>query len=99
MRREKIFKKFNIYKYKLLILINQERWFYMAKAENEYKMFKGCVIGNRIPFIEVYARKVFDKLWIKTSDSAFACCPDPVGLKSTDHESWLAMAARNLTIA
>jgi heterodisulfide reductase subunit B len=70
----------------------------MAKAD-EYKMFQGCVIGNRIPFIEASARKVFDKLGIKTSDAAFACCPDPVGFNSTDHLSWLAMAARNLTIA
>ncbi|MFW9824562.1 MAG: CoB--CoM heterodisulfide reductase iron-sulfur subunit B family protein [Candidatus Thorarchaeota archaeon] len=70
----------------------------MAKAE-EYKMFQGCVIGNRIPFIEASARKVFDKLGINTSDAAFACCPDPVGFNSTDHESWLAMAARNLTLA
>ena len=70
----------------------------MAKAE-EYKMFQGCVIGNRIPFIEASARKVFDKLGIKTSDAAFACCPDPVGFNSTDHLSWMAMSARNLTIA
>ncbi|MFX1375773.1 MAG: CoB--CoM heterodisulfide reductase iron-sulfur subunit B family protein [Promethearchaeota archaeon] len=70
----------------------------MAKAK-EYKMFQGCVIGNRIPFIEASARKVFDKLGIQTSDAAFACCPDPVGFNSTDHESWLAMGARNLTIA
>ena len=70
----------------------------MAKAE-EYKMFQGCVIGNRIPFIEASARKVFDKLGIQTSDAAFACCPDPVGFNSTDHKSWLAMGARNLTIA
>jgi heterodisulfide reductase subunit B len=70
----------------------------MAKAE-EYKMFQGCVIGNRIPFIEASARKVFDKLGIKTSEGAFACCPDPVGFNSTDHLSWIAMGARNLTIA
>ena len=70
----------------------------MAKAE-EYKMFQGCVIGNRIPFIEASARKVFDKLGIKTSDAAFACCPDPVGFNSTDHLSWIAMGARNLTLA
>ena len=70
----------------------------MAKSE-EYKMFQGCVIGNRIPFIEASARKVFDKLGIITSDAAFACCPDPVGFNSTDHKSWLAMAARNLTLA
>lgn len=62
-------------------------------------MFQGCVIGNRLPFIEASARKVFDKLGINTSDAAFACCPDPVGFNSTDHKSWLAMAARNLTLA
>ncbi|MFX1393885.1 MAG: CoB--CoM heterodisulfide reductase iron-sulfur subunit B family protein [Promethearchaeota archaeon] len=70
----------------------------MAKAE-EYKMFQGCVIGNRIPFIEASARIVFDKLGIKTSEAPFACCPDPVGFNSTDHLSWMAMGARNLTIA
>ncbi len=70
----------------------------MAKVD-EYKMFQGCVIGNRIPFIEASARKVFDKLGINTSDAPFACCPDPVGFNSTDHLSWLAMGARNLTIA
>jgi len=70
----------------------------MAKAE-EYKMFQGCTIGNRIPFIEASARYTFDKLGIKTSDAPFACCPDPVGFNAVDHTSWLAMAARNLTIA
>ena len=71
----------------------------MAKAESNALLFQGCVIGNRIPFIEASARKVFDKLGIKTSDAAFACCPDPVGFNSTDHLSWLAMGARNLTLA
>ncbi len=62
-------------------------------------MFQGCTIGNRIPFLEASARKVFDKLGITTSEAAFSCCPDPVGFNSVDHESWLAMGARNLTIA
>ncbi len=70
----------------------------MAKAD-EYKLFQGCVIGNRLPFIEASARRVFDKLGINTSDAAFACCPDPVGFNSTDHKSWVAMGARNLTLA
>ena len=65
----------------------------------EYKMFQGCTIGNRIPFLEASARMVFDKLGIKTSEGAFACCPDPVGFNSVDHTSWLAMGARNLTLA
>ncbi|MFW9780688.1 MAG: CoB--CoM heterodisulfide reductase iron-sulfur subunit B family protein [Candidatus Heimdallarchaeota archaeon] len=71
----------------------------MAKAEGEYKIFQGCTIGNRIPFIEASARKVFDTLGIKASDAPFACCPDPVGFHAVDHTSWLAMGARNLTIA
>jgi len=65
----------------------------------EYKMFQGCTIGNRIPFLEASARMVFDKLGIKTSEGAFACCPDPVGFNAVDHTSWLAMGARNLTLA
>ena len=65
----------------------------------EYKMFQGCTIGNRIPFLEASARMVFDKLEIKTSEGPFACCPDPVGFNAVDHTSWLAMGARNLTIA
>jgi len=61
----------------------------MAKVE-EYKMFQGCTIGNRIPFIEASARKVFDTLGIKTTDAPFACCPDPVGFNAVDHTSWFA---------
>lgn len=72
----------------------------MAKAQEiDYLMFEGCTIGNRIPFIEVSARKVFDKLGITTAEAPFSCCPDPVGFNSVDHESWLALGARNLTIA
>ncbi|MGV9199586.1 MAG: CoB--CoM heterodisulfide reductase iron-sulfur subunit B family protein [Promethearchaeia archaeon] len=70
----------------------------MAKTQ-EYKMFEGCTIGNRIPFIEASARKVFDILDIKTSEAPFSCCPDPVGFNAVDHTSWLAMGARNLTLA
>jgi len=65
----------------------------------EYTMFKGCVIGNRIPFIEAASRKVFDKVGIETSQSAFSCCPDPTGMKSFDNNAWLAIGARNLCLA
>ncbi len=65
----------------------------------EYKMFEGCTIGNRIPFIEAASRKVFDKLGIETSQAPFSCCPDPTGMKSFDNDAWLAMGARNLSIA
>ena len=65
----------------------------------EYKMFEGCTIGNRIPFIEAASRKVFEKLGIETSQAPFSCCPDPTGMKSFDNDAWLAIGARNLCLA
>ncbi|MFO7795610.1 MAG: CoB--CoM heterodisulfide reductase iron-sulfur subunit B family protein [Promethearchaeati archaeon] len=65
----------------------------------EYKMFEGCTIGNRIPFIEASTRYVFDKLGIETSEAPFTCCPDPTGFKSFDDEGWLAIGARNICLA
>ncbi len=65
----------------------------------EYKMFEGCVIGNRIPFVEAASRKVFEKLGIETSQAPFSCCPDPTGVKCFDNDTWLAMGARNLCLA
>ncbi|MFX1455925.1 MAG: CoB--CoM heterodisulfide reductase iron-sulfur subunit B family protein [Promethearchaeota archaeon] len=65
----------------------------------EYKMFEGCTIGNRIPFIEAASRKVFDKLGIETSQAPFSCCPDPTGMKSFDNDAWLAIGARNISLA
>ena len=70
----------------------------MTKVE-EYKMFQGCVIGNRIPFIEAASRKVFEKLGIDTSQAPFSCCPDPTGMKSFDNDAWLTVGARNLCLA
>jgi heterodisulfide reductase subunit B len=65
----------------------------------EYKMFEGCTIGNRIPFVEAACRKVFEKLGIETSEAPFSCCPDPTGMKSFDNDAWLAVGARNLCLA
>lgn len=65
----------------------------------EYKMFQGCVIGNRIPFLEASSRKVLEKIGVQVSDAPFACCPDPTGMKSFDGTAWLAMGALNLCLA
>lgn len=62
-------------------------------------MFEGCVIGNRIPFIEASSRKVLDKLGVQTSQAPFSCCPDPTGVKTFDKDAWLAIGARNLCLA
>jgi len=65
----------------------------------EYKMFEGCTIGNRIPFIEAASRKVFEKIGVETSQAPFSCCPDPTGMKSFDNDAWLAIGARNICLA
>ncbi|TFG06830.1 MAG: CoB--CoM heterodisulfide reductase subunit B [Promethearchaeota archaeon] len=65
----------------------------------EYKMFEGCTIGNRIPFIEASSRKVLDKIGVETSQAPFSCCPDPTGMKGFDNDAWLVMGARNLCLA
>lgn len=65
----------------------------------EFKMFEGCTIGNRIPFIEAATRRVFEKLGVETSEAPFSCCPDPTGFKNFNNDAWLAVGARNLCIA
>ncbi|MCF2138647.1 MAG: CoB--CoM heterodisulfide reductase iron-sulfur subunit B family protein [Candidatus Lokiarchaeota archaeon] len=66
----------------------------------QFDIFVGCTIQNRIPFIEKSARFVFEKLGIKLYDNnEFGCCPDPVGVQSTNHETWLTLGARNLSLA
>lgn len=66
----------------------------------EYALFLGCLIPARLPNIEAISIKVLDKLGVKTKDIVDAsCCPDPVLMKSIDFNSWLAIAARNLSLA
>jgi len=66
----------------------------------EYALFLGCLIPARLPHIEAISVKVLAKLGIRTKDIVDAsCCPDPVVMKSLDFHSWLAIAARNLSLA
>ena len=63
------------------------------------KLFLGCVIPARLPFIESSARKVFEKLNLDVSHLENAsCCPDPTGIPALDHKTWLALGARNLSL-
>lgn len=65
----------------------------------EHKMFLGCVIPARLPFIESSAKKVFDKLEIDISNIENAsCCPDPTGISAVDQTTWLTLGARNLSL-
>jgi heterodisulfide reductase subunit B len=66
---------------------------------NEYKLFPGCLISNRLPFLEASARFVFETLGVPVSDAEFGCCPNPVGMKPVDIKTWNVLAARNLATA
>ncbi|MBN2157690.1 MAG: hypothetical protein JW776_16705 [Candidatus Lokiarchaeota archaeon] len=70
----------------------------MTDAE-EFLLYEGCMIGQRLPYLEKSARLVFEKLELKPKDAAFGCCPDPIGIQCSDYTSWLSLGARNLTLA
>ena len=70
----------------------------MGIVRKNFKLFTGCVIPNRLPFLEKSARLAFEKLGVSLQDEAFTCCPDPVGIKAISEKTWLTLAARNLTL-
>lgn len=64
--------------------------------------FFGCVIPSRYPGIEYAVRFVTGKdgLGLDITDiPEFSCCPVPGIFYSTDRDTWLALAARNLCLA
>jgi heterodisulfide reductase subunit B len=60
----------------------------------------GCVIPNRLPFIEVAIRETLRHFEVVTQDlQGFSCCPNPLSLAHLSHRAALAIAARNLAVA
>lgn len=66
----------------------------------DYALFLGCNIPNRIPQLEVAARKVLPNFEINLIDiPEFGCCPEPIGIQELSRDTWMAMASINLALA
>jgi len=69
-------------------------------ADPTWALFMGCVIPNRLPYMEVAMRETLRHFEIETRDiEEFSCCPNPLTLPHIDHHASLAISARNLAIA
>ncbi len=65
-----------------------------------FAFFPGCLIPARHPAMEFAIRQTLPKLGIEIVDlEGASCCPDPIYFKSKDKLAWLAVAARNLSLA
>lgn len=68
--------------------------------DQAWALYLGCVIPNRLPYMEVAIRETLRHFDIKTQDiSGFTCCPNPLTLPHIDHKAALAISARNLALA
>jgi len=66
----------------------------------KYAYFLGCLTPNRYPGIEAATIKVLKHFRIETIEMKGAsCCPAPGVFGSFDLNTWMIIAARNLTIA
>ncbi len=73
----------------------------MAEMEHPvFTLYTGCLIDRRFPGFEAATRFVAEKLgWQLKEAQGFTCCPDPVWVRSSNVDTWLTLAARNLAIA
>src|SRR5512138_3392697 len=68
--------------------------------KSRFLLFKGCLIPTRLPFLEKSSKIVLDSLEIDYDPMSDAtCCVEPIGLRSLAADTWLASAARLLSIA
>ena len=66
----------------------------------KYSLYLGCVIPNRYPAIEASTRKALGSLGVELMDmNGASCCPAPGVIRAFNMDAWLALAARNLSIA
>jgi heterodisulfide reductase subunit B len=65
----------------------------------KYAFFAGCLIPAREPHYENSVQKIAPELGIELVKMEGANCCAPFSIQSLDYLSWLALAARNLSIA
>ncbi len=69
-------------------------------AEQRWALYMGCVIPNRLPFMEMAVRETLRHFSIPIKEiDGFTCCPNPLTFPHIDHHAALAVTARNLAIA
>jgi heterodisulfide reductase subunit B len=67
---------------------------------NKYAYFLGCITPNRYPGIELATRATLSSFGIQVLDvKGASCCPAPGVIGSFDMLTWLAVGARNISIA
>ncbi|MCJ7575052.1 CoB--CoM heterodisulfide reductase iron-sulfur subunit B family protein [Candidatus Bathyarchaeota archaeon] len=65
----------------------------------KYALFVGCTTLSRLPGYEKSARKVAEKLGVELVDMPGSSCCGTTYMETLDHETFLALAARNIAIA
>ena len=69
-------------------------------TQQPWALYMGCVIPNRLPYMELAMRETLKHFEVETQDiPGFTCCPNPLTLPHIDHHAALAMSARNLAMA
>jgi len=66
----------------------------------KYAWFPGCWVAFRMPYIEKSDRLVMKAFGIEIEEmKGVTCCPEAQFMEAVDKRAWLAMAARNISIA
>ncbi|MFX0103031.1 MAG: CoB--CoM heterodisulfide reductase iron-sulfur subunit B family protein [Candidatus Hodarchaeota archaeon] len=67
---------------------------------DEFALYLGCRIPIKNLEFEKASRLILKDLGINLHDmTGVGCCPNPVGISSINLETWLALGARNISIA